>query len=70
MYEINVKKENNVFEPVKYVGQQIVSSRWVITEKINNRNKVVKVRLVSRGFEEDSSNILKDSTTCTKESMR
>ena len=45
-------------------------SRWVITEKINNRNKVVKVRLVSRGFEEDSSNILKDSPTCNKESMR
>ena len=28
--------KNNVFEPVQYVGQQIVSSRWVTTEKINN----------------------------------
>ena len=31
--------------------------------------KVVKVYLVARGFEKDSSNILKDSPTCTKESM-
>ena len=61
--------KNNVFEPVQYVGQQIVSSRWVTTEKINNGKKVVKFD-VARRFDEDSSNILKDSPTCTKESMR
>ena len=43
---------------------------WTITEKINNGKKVIKTQLVARGFEEDSSNILKDSPTCTKESMR
>ena len=31
--------------------------------------KVVKAWLVARGFEKDSSNILKDSLNCTKESM-
>ena len=60
----------NVFKPVQYVYQQTISSRWVITEKINNRKKVVKARLVARGCKEDSSNISKDSPTCTKESMR
>ena len=32
-YEIEKWKENSVFEPVQYVGQQAVSSRWVIMEK-------------------------------------
>ena len=31
IYEIE-KWKQNVFEPVKYVGQQTVPSRWVITE--------------------------------------
>ena len=52
------------------MGQQTVSSRCVITEKINNGKKVIKARLVARGFEEDSSNILKHSPNCTKESIR
>ena len=42
IYEIEKWKQNNVFEPVQYVGQQTVSSRWVITEKINNGKKVIK----------------------------
>ena len=42
MYEIEKWKENNIFEPVQYLGQQTVSCRWVITEKINNGKKVIK----------------------------
>ena len=49
------------------MDQQAVSSTWVTKEKINNGKKVIKARLPARGFEEDSSNILKDSLTCTKE---
>ena len=48
----------------------VISCRWGLTEKINNGKKVIKVRLLARGFEEDSSNILKDLSTCTKESVR
>ena len=40
---MKLKNGKNVFEPVQYVGQQIVSSRWVTTEKINNGKKVVKL---------------------------
>ena len=40
------------------------------TEKIVHRMKKIEARLVARGFEEDSSEILKDSSTCTKESLR
>mgnify|MGYP001795813812 CR=1 FL=1 len=68
--EINSWKENNVYKIMEYVGQPAISSRWVITEKIVNGEKVIKARLVARGFEEDNSEILKDSPTCTKESMR
>ena len=32
IYEIEKWKENDVFEPVQYVGQQTVSSRWVVTK--------------------------------------
>lgn len=39
-------------------------------EKIKNGKKVVKAWAAARESEEDSSNIVKDSTTCTKESMR
>ena len=70
IYEIEKWKENNVFEPPQHVGQQTASSRWVITEKLNNGKKVIKAWLVARGFEEGSSNILKDSPTCAKEGMR
>ena len=48
----------------------VISCRWGLTEKINNGKKVIKARLLARGFEEDSSNILKDLPTCTKESVR
>ena len=48
----------------------VISCRWGLTEKINNGKKVIKARLLARGFEEDGSNILKDLPTCTKESAR
>ena len=35
-----------------------------------NEKKVVKARLVARGFEKDSSDLHTDSPTCTKQSMR
>ena len=48
----------------------VISCRRGLTEKINNGKKVIKARLLARGFEEDGSNILKDLPTCTKESVR
>ena len=42
----------------------------MFTEKFVNERKVVKARLVARGFEEDSSNLCTDSPTCSRLSMR
>ena len=68
--EIQKLKENDTFEEVKYCGQSVVSSRWVITEKWKEQQKIVKARLVARGFEEDSSQFRTDSPTCSRQSYR
>ena len=62
--------ENDVFERVPFYGQATVSCKWVFTEKFVNERKVVKARLVARGFEEDSSNLHTDSPTCSRQSTR
>ena len=69
--ELRNLEENGVFNIVPYVGQETVSSRWVITEKHSDDGcRKIKARLVARGFEEDSSLLKIDSPTCTKESLR
>ena len=47
------------------MGQKTITARRVLTEKFVNEKKKIKARLVARGFEEDFSEILKDSLTCT-----
>lgn len=68
--EIMNWQNNKVYEEVKDVGQEAISVRWVVTEKINDGKPVVKARLVARGFEEDSASLRKDSPTCSKEAVR
>ena len=68
--EIGNLINNDVFDTVPYDNQQTVSSKWILTEKFKDGNKVIKARLVARGFEEDSSNLIKDSPTCSRESLR
>ena len=53
-----------------FLVKQTVSCKWVFTEKFVNERKVLKARLVARGFEEDSSNLHTDSPTCSRQSMR
>ena len=60
----------DVYDEVKYVGQPVISTRWVCTEKMKGDNLVCKARLVARGFEEDSSSLTNDSPTCSKDSFR
>ena len=68
--EIKKWKENHVFEPIYYNGQKAITTRWVLTEKFVNEKKKIKARLVAQDFKVDSSEILKDSPTCTKGSLR
>ena len=67
--ELNNWKKNNVYEVQPYIGQNCISTRWVFTEKFIDGRKVVKARLVARGFEEETS-FQVDSPTCSKEALR
>ena len=68
--ELQKLKGNNVFEEVKFSGQSVISSKWVITEKFKEQKRVLKARLVARGFEEDSSKLRTDSPTCSRQNFR
>ena len=68
--ELNNMIENDVFEVVPFDDQVTISSRWLISERYKEGKKKVKARLVARGFEEDTSNLRKDSPTCSKECLR
>jgi hypothetical protein len=68
--ELGNLERNKVFQVVPYDNQNMVSSKWILTEKVKDGNKFIKARLVARGFQEDSSGLIKDSPTCSRESQR
>ena len=59
-----------IYCEVEYTGQELISCRWVCTEKLKGNQLTCKARLVARGFEEDSSKLSKKSPTCSKYSLR
>ena len=67
--ELQSWKENNVYNEVEDIGQERISVRWVLTEKVKDGNVVTKARLCARGFEEVQE-FRKDSPTCSKECVR
>ena len=60
--------DNNVFEEIEDNGQQTISVRWVITEKEGDKPET-RARLVARGFEEETTQLKKDSPTCSRETV-
>ena len=69
--EIESWIDNEVFEEVEWEGQPMISVRWIVTEKIKKEGKIIKARLVARGFEEElEENITAESPTCSKEALR
>ena len=69
--EFNNLKENNVFDWVEDCGQESVSCKWVITEKQKeDGSKMLKARLVARGFEEKYMNQRTDSPTFSRQALR
>ena len=63
--EIQNWLDNNVFEEVPNNNQKALSVRWVVTDKNGDKN----ARLVVRGYEEDTSNLRKESPTCSREAF-
>ena len=68
--EIENWRRNGVYHEVDDIGQPIISARWVFSEKIKEGEKVVKARLVARGFEEKLEDLPTDSPTCAKDTLR
>ena len=68
--EMEKWQEEGVYQEVRDIGQDKISTTWVITEKMKDDKIVTKARLVARGYEEDKSSIRADSPTCMKDSVR
>ena len=68
--ELSKWLEYNVYDEVTDSGQNAISTRWVITEKAEDNNKIIKARLVARGYEEESLSIRTDSPTVSRENLR
>ncbi|KAK3875456.1 hypothetical protein Pcinc_019668 [Petrolisthes cinctipes] len=59
--EIANWQSNNVYEEVDDVGQDALTVRWIVTEKLRNGQSIVKALLVARVFEEDTVDLRKDT---------
>ena len=68
--EIDNCRHNDVYEEVDSSSEDVISVRWVITEKIKEGRPVIKARSVASCFEENIEFLLKDSPTCSKEAVR
>ena len=60
--------KSEVCEEVPDQGQNFISLRWLIKEKLANNKKFIKVRLCARGWEE-AQNFKTDWQTCSKEDL-
>ncbi len=67
--ELENWKSFDVYEEVLDQGQPRMSTRWVVTEKVNDERKVIKARLVARGYEEERD-VPSDSPTAGKDTLR
>ena len=71
--EVCIIDENwklNVYTEVAKSNQPLLNFRWVCSMKNVNDKQVPKARLVAKGFEEQNSDILMNSPTCSKEGLR
>ena len=64
-----INGKHKIYDAVDNCNEKFIDLRWVFSEKCINGELNVKARLVAKGFQEDNSDILSDSPTCSKESM-
>ena len=62
-------KTHKVYDTVDNCNEKFISLRWVFFEKYINGEVSVKSRITIKRFQEDNSDNLSDSSTCSKESM-
>ena len=56
---------------MRYNNQKLIHAKWICTMKYADNQQIPKARLVVKGFEKPSKDeILKDSSTCSKETLR
>lgn len=63
--ELKKLKNFDTYDIVNDVGQEVISTTWVLGRKEDE----IRARLVARGFEEED-NVVKDSPTLAKSSLR
>ena len=68
--ELENWEKMGVYEIVDNEGQNYVSVRWVLNEKVKEGIKVKKARLVARGYEDDLHDEQTDSPTINKDSLK
>ena len=68
MLELQKLKDFDTYEEIDDVGQDCISSRWVLSKKGADFEEV-RARLVARGFEEEDQ-IQSDSPTLSKAGFR
>ena len=62
---------NEVYTVVPDVGQSRITTRWICREKFEKGTKLIKARLVARGFQdENAGSVRTDSPTCSKEGLK
>ena len=52
MIELDRWRNEQVYDEIDDLGQQCISPRWVMKEKVVNETKIIKACLCARGFEE------------------
>ena len=63
-------KNYQVYTENEDKNQAIISTRWVITTKVIGEDKIIKARLVPRGFQdEEIKKLTTDSPIFSKESL-
>ena len=67
--ELNKWKTHTVYDAVDNCNEKFIDLRWDFSEKYINGELNVEAWL-AKGFQEDNSDILSNSPTCSKESMR
>ena len=67
--EFNKWVKEDVIEEIEDIGQERLSTTWVITSKLKDGIVLTKTRLVARGYEE-TNKVRSDYPTCCRDSNR